>query len=172
MVKRLKAVASAPLDVRAQIIDVISAVTLHVDVQEFDVVRSMYAPDATLTYKSLFGADSSAIPAVQFWDQVIKFLPGFDRGFHQITNFDIHVEGDAAWSRSMVFSCHRLDSELWEQGGLHEHDLVKLSVDWRIRHQTYTQYWERGRDLSREAAERLSARTSAGHPTLIGRIPL
>jgi len=93
--------------------------------------------------------------------KVIKIVPGFDRSFHQISNFDIHVEGDAALSRSMVSACHRLDGELWEQGGLYEHDLVKLSVGWRIRHQTYTQYWERGRDLSREAAERLSARTSA-----------
>jgi hypothetical protein len=163
MVNRHRAVASAPIDARAQIIDVISAVTLHVDLLEFDVVKSMYAPDATLTYKTfktLFGADGLPVPAVQFWDQVIKFLPGFDRSFHQITNFDIHVEGDAALSRSMVSACHRLDDELWEQGGLYEHDLVKLSVGWRIRHHTYTQYWERGRDLSREAGERLSARTT------------
>lgn len=145
MVNRLKAVASAPLETRAQIIDVISAVSLYADLLEFDVTRSMYAPGATLTYKTfkpLFGADP--VPAVQFWDQAIKFLQGFDRTFHLISNFDIHVEGDAALSRSMVTSSHRLGDKLWEQGGLYEHDLVKLPVGWRIRHHTYTQFWERG----------------------------
>jgi hypothetical protein len=163
MISRLKRVASTPIDVRAQIIDVISAVTLYVDILEFDVARSMYAPGATLSYKTfktLFGADGKPVPAVEFWDQAIEWLPGFDRTFHLVSNFDIHAEGDAALSRSMVSSIHRLDREIWEQGGLYEHDLVKLSVGWRIRHQTYTQFWERGRDLSREAAERLSARTT------------
>ena len=161
MANRHRPIASAAIDARAQIIDVVSAVTLCIDVMEFDVARSMYAPGATLTYKSLFGADSAPVPADQFWDRVLEFLPGLDRCFHQITNFDVHVEGDTATSRSMVYGCLRLDKELWEQGGLYEHDLIKLPVGWRIRHQAFTQYWERGRDLSRDAAARLAARKQA-----------
>jgi|SRR5882757_1948167 len=158
MVKRLEPVTSAPIDARAQIIDVIGAVTLHIDLQEFEAARSLFTPDATFCYQSLFGGDSSPIPAEQFWQYVLSFLPGLDRGFHQTTNFDIHVDGDTATSRSMVFACHRLDNELWEQGGSYEHELVKLPVGWRIRQQNYTKFWERGRDLVNAGAERLAAR--------------
>jgi len=158
MANRDGSVVGAPIDARAEIIDVISAVTFHIDVMEFDVARSMYAPGATLSYKSLFGADSPPVAADQFWNHVLTFLPGLDRCFHQTTNFDIHVKGDTAKSRSMVYGCLRLGKELWEQGGLYEHDLIRLTAGWRIRHQAFTQFWERGRDLSSEAAARLAAR--------------
>ena len=161
MVNRSEPAAGVPADARAQIIDIISAVTFYVDVSEFDAAKSMYAPGATLSYKSLFGVDSPPVAADQFWNHVLNFLPGLDRCFHQTTNFQVHVEGDTATSRCMVYGCLRLDKELWEQGGLYEHDLIKLPVGWRIRHQAFTQYWERGRDLSRDAAARLAARKQA-----------
>lgn len=117
---------------RLEIQDVISAVSLHSDMKEFDEIPQYYTADAVVEYPSIFGMESAIAPVLEHRARVMTFLPHFDVTNHQVTNFQIKINGDKATCRSQVRAVHRIGPDIERVGGTYHHELRRTAEGWRI----------------------------------------
>ncbi|WDS36935.1 nuclear transport factor 2 family protein [Pseudoxanthomonas sp.] len=146
---------------RIAIQDVVSASTLHSDLNEGARSLAQFTRDAVIDYSSLSGPGSAGIPIHEHARNLSAFLPGFERRQHCITNFQITVTGDSALARSQCHAIHVLGNEVWEARATYYHALVRTQDGWKISvlraemiHQSGEQLVERAREI---VAQRRSA---------------
>lgn len=143
---------------RLEIQDVICGVTLCVDQNEYERVRSLFSKDAQMQYGTLFGSRYDSTPASEFLDFVESYMPGFDHTQHLVTNFEFVIEANEARVRSQVRASHWIDSRDWLVASTYHHLLVRESGGWKIREMRAEKLFESGRDLVAEATERMRVR--------------
>jgi hypothetical protein len=141
---------------RIEIQDIVSLPTLYVDLGDYQVAAQFYVKDAILDYSSVLGPAAQALPVERYWASVLQFMPGFDSSLHQITNFDISMEGEAAVCISAVRATLRIGEETYSNGGIYRHTLVRTAEGWRISHQSYRKTFEEGASLLEKARARLA----------------
>lgn len=155
---------------RLDIQDVVCAVTLHSDLDEPEAALAQYVPNASIDYSSVSGPDSADIPVEIHRANLATFLPGFDKRMHQVTNFDIRIDGDTAVSRAQCRAIHVLDGEVWLVHGTYHHRLTRTPAGWRIAYQRADKVYEENAHLvarakqvvlDRQAAADRTAQTSA-----------
>jgi len=147
---------------RIAIQDVISAVTLHSDLNEFDRVLALYTPGAVIDYSGVSGPESANIPVEQHRQNLLGFLPGFDQRQHQTTNFQISIDGDTAASRAQVRAIHILDGAIWLVHGTYHHRLERSATGWLITYQRADVVHQEGAHLVAAARQRVQDRAGAG----------
>jgi len=138
---------------RIAIQDTICAVTLHSDLNE--PVRQ-YSRDAVIDYSSVTGPEFANISIQDHRDNLMKFLPGFDRRQHQVTNFEITVNGDEASARSQARAVHFIGEECWDIGAVYTHTLRRTLNGWRIVYQKADLVYQTGESLIEVAKARVS----------------
>jgi len=144
---------------RIDIEDLICAVTMYADCNEYEQLLNLFAEDGVMKYGALFGAEHNSQPAATFIAHVRSFMPGFDSTQHQVTNFDIRVYGDSATSRSQVKASHRLGNRDWVVASIYHHEFVRRADGWRISSMGVQPLFEDGdRAMVEEAARRVAAR--------------
>jgi hypothetical protein len=136
--------------------EVISKVTLNVDLRNVEKGYSFYTDDAVIDLTSLTGG--VPLPAKQLLENSRPFRPAIDAYHHQVTNFDIEVEGDVARSISVMRAVQRIGDAIGEVGGVYYHDLVRLNVGWRIKHVRFSLSFKRGEDIMELAKQKIAQR--------------
>lgn len=147
---------------RIEIQDVICAVTLHSDLDEPDLALAQYVPGAQIDYAQALGPDSANVPVEEHRAHLQKLLPGFDKRQHQVTNFEIEIDGDTATARSQCSAVHILDGEIWEARGTYHHRLARTTIGWRITYQRVDIVHQSGEHLVPIARARVSTREGDG----------
>jgi hypothetical protein len=140
---------------RMEIQDIVSLPSLYVDIGDYRAAAQCYAKDAILDYASVFGPSAKALSAATYWTTVLDFMPAFDSSLHQTTNFDINVEGATATCVSAVSATLRLGGDIYSNGGIYRHTLIRTDEGWRISHQSYQRTFEEGESLLEKARSRI-----------------
>lgn len=146
---------------RIAIQDVICAVTLHSDLDEPEAALAQYVPGARIDYSQTLGPDSADVPVEEHRANLNKLLPGFDKRQHQVTNFDIRVDGEEAVARSQCSAIHVLNGQVWEARGTYHHRLRRTAKGWRITYQRVDMVHQQGEHLVAQARERVAQRDTA-----------
>lgn len=153
------AIDRTSLEDRIAIEDVISAVSVHGDRREFDAMYALYTPDAVFDYASLLGT-ADALSVEEFRANAARFRPAIDT-LHQITNFEVRVEGDTAQVRSAVRAVTCIDELVAENGGLYTHRLRRTPEGWRITYVRYDVVFRQGPDVFERAKAKMAALEAA-----------
>ena len=143
---------------RIAIQDVISAVTLHSDLDEPAQALAQYVPGAQIDYSEALGPDSANLTVEQHRANLALLLPGFDKRQHQVSNFEIIINGDEAVARSQCAAIHTLDGEVWTARGTYHHRLKRTPQGWRITYQRADMVHQDGTHLIAIARARVAAR--------------
>ncbi|MBM9458528.1 nuclear transport factor 2 family protein [Nocardioides sp. zg-536] len=134
---------------RAQITDALTRYTVAVDTGDFDLLDTVFTPDALIDY-SESGGVVDAYPAVKAW--LAEALPAFSRHrLHTVgqVGFDF-AEGDdsadvlAYFDNPMRISDGRGGERVVEVGGIYRHTFVRTPAGWRSRRLYEQVVWTRG----------------------------
>jgi hypothetical protein len=145
---------------RIEIQDVICAVTLHSDMDEPDLALAQYVAGASIDYSAISGPDSADIPVEQHRRNLAAFLPGFDKRQHQVTNFEIRVDGDTAGTRAQCRAIHTIGKDVWVAHGTYHHRLTRTPEGWRITYQRADLVHQEGEHLVPVARARVAERAA------------
>jgi len=124
------------------------------DAQDWDLLRTVYTPDATIDYTSV-GGPAGPLDEVIAW--VASTMPAFPESQHLVSNVEIDLAGDWASVRAAYFCQMRTvtDAQFF-CGGWYTHDLVRTADGWRSAHMVDSIAW------SDRQAEALATLTPPG----------
>lgn len=144
------------VDDRMAIITAITDIAAGADRHQWDRVRSAFADRVTLDYTSLWGGEAATLTADQIVAQWSRFLPGFDKTLHLVTNHAIlEGAGTTAVAEADFQAIHRIKSNMWVLMGHYRYDLTKVDGAWKVSRLVMTHTHETGdRGLVSQAAER------------------
>ena len=108
-----------------------------IDTGDWDLLDSIFTPDALLDYTSS-GGIRGAYPEVKAW--LAKVLPLFAMRQHYVTNREVTLDGDRASSVTYLYNPmgRRRDDgglDLFFVGGTYRDRWVRVGGDWRIAHE-------------------------------------
>ena len=115
-----------------------------VDTKDWELYRSVFAPDATIDYTSA-GAVSGTRDEVAAWLEAgFVHIPMTQ---HFISNIEVELDGDRAKVRAMFYNPMQLPgmSDLSSCGGYYHHDLVRTADGWKSRRLVEENLWFVGR---------------------------
>jgi len=126
--------ALAALADRLEIQDLLTRYCRAIDTREWDVLDTVFTPDAVIDYSSAGGA-KGRFHEVKEW--LAEVLPRFAMSQHLITNFEVRVDGDTATSRVYVYNPMGTRNaagglDLFFFGGYYVDRLVRTPAGWRI----------------------------------------
>jgi 3-phenylpropionate/cinnamic acid dioxygenase small subunit len=109
------------------------------DAQDWNLLRTVYTPDATIDYTSV-GGPAAPLEVVIAW--VASTMPAFPESQHIVSNIEIELAGDAASVRAAYFCQMRTvtDAQFF-CGGWYTHDLVRTADGWRSAHMADSIAW-------------------------------
>jgi 3-phenylpropionate/cinnamic acid dioxygenase small subunit len=114
-----------------------------IDTKDWDLLDTVFVPDAHVDYTSSGGAQGP-YPEVRAW--LAQVLPNFPMSQHAVSNFEIEVTGDRAKSRAYFYNpMARPKPEggvsLFFVGGYYVDELVRTADGWRITQRIEQQAW-------------------------------
>ncbi len=134
---------------RIEIQDLLTRYCSALDSRQYNLLDSVFAPDAFVDYTSA-GGISGRLPEVKAWLE--KALGQFPMVQHYVTNFDILVDGDNAKSRCMFYNPMVLPNSEGKRGpdlvffgGYYNDRLVRTLAGWRITERVEESTWMYGR---------------------------
>ncbi len=140
---------------RAEITDVLTRYTRAIDTGNWDLLDTVFTPDAAIDYTES-GGIVAAYPEVKPW--LAEMLPAFfPKRMHTLGQLDIAVSGDDATCTAYFHNPMPLPSpagtdsqggegneKIVEIGGLYHHTLVRTPDGWRSRKLHEEVVWKRG----------------------------
>lgn len=127
---------------RLEIEAVLVRYTRAIDTGAWDVLDTVFTPDATIDYTESGGVADS-YPAVKAW--LAEVLPAFfPRRMHTLGQCEVHVDGDTARVTAYFHNPMPLEDRLVEIGGYYHHELVRTVDGWRSRRLREEVVWKRG----------------------------
>jgi 3-phenylpropionate/cinnamic acid dioxygenase small subunit len=119
---------------RIEINDLLVRYTVAIDEKDWDLLDTVYTPDAKIDYTTS-GGIKGEYPEVREW--LAKALAIFPMTQHLISNSVVDLAGDTATARTMVFNPMGIDKEggghkLFFVGAWYEDELVRTDDGWRI----------------------------------------
>jgi len=119
---------------RIRINDLLVRYTLAIDTKDWDLLDSVFQPDATVDYTTS-GGIRGKYPEVKAWLE--KVLATFPMTQHLISNSTITIDGDRATGRTMVFNPMGLKNkegqlQVFYVGAYYLDKLVRTPEGWRI----------------------------------------
>lgn len=134
---------------RLAIDDLLTRYCRAIDTKDWDLLDTVFVPDATIDYTSSGGVRGQ-LPAVKAW--LAEVLPRFPMSQHLVTNRDVRVDGDVATSRCYFYNPMGAPAPdgglaLFFVGGYYNDRLVRTPAGWRITERIEEQAWidRRGR---------------------------
>lgn len=114
-----------------------------IDTGEWDLLDTIFTPDAVLDYTSS-GGIRGAYADVKPW--LAKILPLFAVRQHYVTNREIALDGDSATSLAYLYNPmgRRRDDgglDLFFVGGTYRDRWVRTAEGWRIVERVETEWW-------------------------------
>lgn len=119
---------------RLEIQDVLNRYAQMVDFREWERMDDVFAPDATIDYRSTGGVAGPYRETLAWLDRALAPWP---LNLHHITNVTIELEGDSATSRCYFHApMGRVESDggqlVLTNAGYYDDRLVRTSAGWRI----------------------------------------
>lgn len=137
---------------RLEIHDLLRRYAWAIDTKDWDLLDTVFTPDAFVDYSSNPGGVAGPYPEIRAW--LAKMLSPFPVTQHLMANSDVALAGDTATARTMVLNPQGAATR---EGPLHwffvgaryDDDLVRTPDGWRISRRVETTLWFRG-DLPKE----------------------
>jgi hypothetical protein len=132
---------------RMEIEGVLVRYTRAIDTGEWDLLDTVFTPDADIDYTESGGL-AAPYPAVKTW--LAEVLPAFfPKRMHSLHQLDIAVDGDEAtctayFHNPMPMADGQGGEKVVEFGGLYHHTLVRTPDGWRSRRLHEEIVWRRG----------------------------
>ena len=132
---------------RLETADVLTRYTRAIDTGEWDLLDTVFTPDATIDYTES-GGIAGEYAAVKPW--LAEVLPAFFlRRLHMLGQVESVVDGDTAsvtayFHNPMAMADGAGGEKVVELGGVYHHEMVRTAEGWRSRrlHEQIT--WKRG----------------------------
>lgn len=121
--------------------------TRAVDTGEWDVLDTVFTPDAAIDYTES-GGIADTYPAVKAW--LAEVLPAFfPKRMHSLAQLDTALDGDDARVTAYFHNPMPMDdgqggTKVVEFGGLYHHEFVRTQDGWRSRRLHEEIVWKRG----------------------------
>lgn len=143
----------------AQIIALVSSITLGVDLNRYDIAEAAFASDIVVDYTSLWGGEPQHTTPAGLTESWRALVPGFDATRHELSDIEARIDGDKAIATASVDARHWLDGALWRPIGTYRWALERVAGRWAVTSMTLIMLEEIGdRGLVAKAAERAKAR--------------
>jgi hypothetical protein len=132
---------------RLEIEGAIIRYTRGIDGGEWDLLDSVFTPDAEIDYTESGGV-ADTYPAVKKW--LAEVLPAFfPKRMHSLHQVDIRLAGDEALASAYFHNPMPMDDGhgkelVVEFGGLYHHTFVRTAEGWRSRKLHEEIVWRRG----------------------------
>ncbi len=135
---------------RAEISDVLTRYTRAIDTGAWDVLDTVFTPDAQIDYTES-GGIAASYDEVKPW--LAEMLPAFfPKRMHTLGQLDIRLDAgdpDAATCSAYFHNPMPTDDgkggeKIVELGGIYHHTLVRTPDGWRSRHLHEQVVWKRG----------------------------
>lgn len=128
---------------RLAIDEVLTRYCTAIDTGAWDVLDTVFAPDAVLDYTSS-GGIRGPFAEVKPW--LARMLPRFAVRQHFVTNREIEVAGDTATSRAYLFNPMGFARDdgtlaLFFTGGVYEDRWRRTAAGWRIVERVLHERW-------------------------------
>ena len=137
---------------RLGIVDLLNRYARAMDAQDWDLLRTVFTPDAHIDYVSV-GGPAGEVDTVLAW--VAETMPTFPNSQHLVSNVETDVEGDEATVRAGYFAQIRtIAGGQFFCGGWYHHRLNRTDDGWRSRHMVDVIAWT---DRQDEAIAALTA---------------
>ena len=123
------------------ILDAVNGVFIHSDNRNWEGVRTSFADQVVLNYTSMAGGQPGTLSPEQIVAAWRELLPGFQSTHHQLGNYQVREDGDAAMVFCYGTATHYLPNEsarnLWTVVGTYDFHLVKRGEDWKVDAMTF-----------------------------------
>jgi ketosteroid isomerase-like protein len=130
---------------RAAINDVLDDYAHAVDERDWERLRSLFTPDATLDYTAAGGPRGTRDEVV---DWIAAALPAVALTQHLLTNRRIRTDGDTATARCELLNPLLLDGDAGAQllllGGRYDDRLQRHGDSWLFTERVHTTTWTAG----------------------------
>jgi hypothetical protein len=132
---------------RSEITDVLTRYTRAIDTGDWDLLDTVFTPDAEIDYTESEGI-AAKFAEVKPW--LAEVLPAFfPKRMHTLGQLDIAVSGDEAtctayFHNPMPMGDGQGGEKIVEFGGLYHHTLVRTPDGWRSRKLHEEVVWRRG----------------------------
>ena len=129
---------------RLEIRDLLLRYSTAIDSRQWDLLDTVFLPDATLDYRGA-GGIAGPYPEVKRW--LAEVLPMFRVTQHLVLNDVVELDGDRARSTAQFLNPNEatIDGAPWmfTVGGTYHDQLVRTTDGWRIaRRVEETLWWE------------------------------
>jgi hypothetical protein len=130
---------------RLEIDDLLTRYATAIDGRDWDLLDTVFTPDAHLDYRTAAGIDGS-FPEVKAW--LAEVLPSlFEVTQHLVANRVIQIDGDRATARSMFLNPNRhKEGDGYRHficGGYYDDELARRPEGWRITRRVEDMTWWR-----------------------------
>lgn len=142
----------------ARVISVVSSIPLAVDLANYTLAESAFAPKIVIDYTSLWGGTASTMTPTELMAAWRGIVPGFDATWHELSGVSARVVGNTATATAAVDGRHWLGGALWRPIGTYEWDLEKVNGQWKVTRMVFKMTREMGdRGLASQAMDRVKA---------------
>jgi len=119
---------------RLEINDLLTRYTVAIDKQDWELLDTVFTPDANVDYKSSGGIAGTYAEARKWLSEV---LPIFSATLHYITNTTVELGGDRARSDTYVWNPMHMklpdgSDHSFSVGAIYHDQLVRTPEGWRI----------------------------------------
>ena len=140
--------ASDQISDRFEILDLMNRYALAVDRRDWDLYRSVFAPDARIDYRDSGGEVGALEPIVEWLSAVLAPFAGLQHNMgNHLVEFD--ADGDTARACTYFLAVHtsldgRGEEVLLRVGGFYQDRLVRRDPGWRIAERVELSTWMDG----------------------------
>lgn len=118
---------------RLEVDDLLTRYATAIDTGQWDMLDTVFTPDATIDYRSA-GGIAGSYPEVKEW--LAAVLSAFDMTQHMVLNRDVQFTGDTGTGRSLFLNPNRLTVDgnpwLFVVGGCYHDRFSRTPDGWRI----------------------------------------
>ena len=134
------------------------------DERNWQKVQSVMANTVLLDYTSMVGGDPATLTPQQIAGAWAAFLPGFDKTYHQLSAFEVNVNGATATAHYSGKADHFIGNETWTVEGTYDTELQKEDDEWRVtKHKLNFTAHSGNTNLPAKATEIINARNQQNH---------
>ena len=132
---------------RLAIHDLLRVYAWAIDLQDWDLLDTVFLPDAELDYSSNPGGAKGPYPEVKAW--LATVMPYFPVTQHLMSNSLVELDGERATAKTMVHNPQGARTRsgpphIFHVGARYDDELVRTAAGWKIAKRVETTIWFEG----------------------------
>ncbi|MCU0648619.1 MAG: nuclear transport factor 2 family protein [Gemmatimonadaceae bacterium] len=139
----------------AKVMALVSSIPLAVDLGNYALAETAFAPSVRVDYTSLWGGEPQQTTPAALMDAWRGIVPGFDATRHELSDVRVRLSDTTAVATAHVDGRHWLGARIWRPVGRYVWSLRKVDARWQVTEMTFVLEREFGdRALASEAMAR------------------